>query len=103
MPDKDELDRYAIPNKLRVKIFQWGLSGLGATASILLGMLLNCQNARRTDTERFLNRQIELAQEKADQRADEKIRQASNQISPQINDVAQDIDSLKKQIKALKN
>lgn len=103
MPEKDELDRYAIPNRLRVKIFQWGLSGLGATASILLGMLLNCQNARRNDTEKFLNQQIEIVKQQATKAASESIQQASRQINPQIKSAARGIDSLQTQVDALKN
>lgn len=76
---------------------------MSATASILLIMLLRCFSSRETNTERLLNNQIEYIKEQAKAESRSQIQQVNNSLSPQINDAANSLDSLKHEVKALKN
>lgn len=103
MPENDELDRYRVPLKSRFKIFQWGLGGMSATATVLLIMLLNCVYSGSDKVEELMNARLEDFKEAARKESMKQVQQADRQISPQINEATQGIDSLKKEIQTLKN
>src|SRR6187549_646110 len=103
MPQKDEFDQYSVPAKSRFQIFKWGLGGMSATASVLLIMLLRCFSNSESKTERLLNAQIEYIKEQAKSESQRQIQKVDNSLSPQIDEAANSLDSIKHEIKALKN
>lgn len=103
MAIKDELDRYSIPAKLRVKIFQWGLTGMSATASILLWLLLRCAFGFSGKVEQLKNEQIEiLVQREAHRETSKQIQQVRDTLAPQLDQVVSSIDTLQHVVSKLK-
>lgn len=102
MPEKDELDRYAIPKALRAKIFQVSLAGLAATCGIMFWLLQQCNKGWREDTERFMNKALELSDKRANQVMNQKIQQADNQFQQKTDSVTYEIDSLSRELELLK-
>lgn len=76
---------------------------MSATASVLLIMLLRCFTNSESKTERLLNNQIEYIKEQAKHESQRQVQRVDNSLSPQINEAQTTIDSLKHEVKELKN
>lgn len=94
----DEFEQYKVPPKARFKIFQWGLGGMSATASILLVMLLRCYNGRDVAKDELWNARLNDLKQQMEQR----IQKSDRQIAPQVQEVQTGIDSLTRQLDSLK-
>lgn len=98
-----EMDVYNVPAKSRYRIFQWGLTGMSLTASVLLIMLLRCATTSKDEVKELLKEQVQDLKEQARTESRAQVRQADASLSPQIDAVARENDSLKTVIKTLKN
>jgi hypothetical protein len=99
---QNELDRYGVPARARFKIFQWGLGGMSATASVLLVMLLNCYSTREKAFNALWNARLDDLKAASKTESVIQVRQAEKTIRPKIEKVQVSIDSLTNKIDSVK-
>lgn len=99
---QNEFDRYAVPARARFKIFQWGLGGMSATASVLLIMLLRCYSTRESAFNDLWKARLDDLKAASKTESVIQVQKVERTIKPKIEKVQTSIDSLSEKIDSVK-
>jgi hypothetical protein len=97
MDIKDELDRWAVPSKLRGKIFTLERIGLGGMVIILLWLFVNCMISRTTDNKENAAEWKEMYKDAVGTQ----VQAAKEDVMQKQYRVEQGIDSTREEVKSL--
>src|SRR4051812_38121800 len=100
---ENEFDEYRIPVRKRFPVWKGTIVTLCTAVSVLFVKLMMCQNDGVVRSEKQWNDRLNDWKERAAIEGQRQLQKASNELSPQIDKQQTGIDSLRYEIKVLKN